>query len=91
MLIGVDISHSHVLEWQPMSTAETLAYWMRALRAGADITQAELAEQLGIHRVAISKLESGARGVKAEELAGMARVFGVEIGKFFEEPPQVAS
>ena len=50
---------------------------VRELRESHDMTQDELAGLLGISNYAVSRVESGERGLAAEELAVLAERFGV--------------
>jgi Zn-dependent peptidase ImmA (M78 family)/DNA-binding XRE family transcriptional regulator len=61
-------------------------------RAQADLTQAELGRQVGLDRTAIAKIESGARGVNALELAKLATALQRPIEWFVTQaPPAVVS
>lgn len=56
---------------------KTLALNVRWARRQAHMSQADLALRLGIDKTAVSRIETGQRGVSAEELARIADVFGV--------------
>lgn len=76
-------------------THEELARRLRAARENAGLTQQEVAEQVGVTRLAIVRIEAGKRAVNSLELAEMARLYGRAISAFlqegvFEEDPLVA-
>lgn len=50
---------------------------VRELREARNMTQDDLAGVLGISNFAVSRVESGERGLAAEELAAVAERFGV--------------
>lgn len=50
---------------------------LRAARDQAGLSQGQVARLLGKHRPSISEAEAGNRGVPAEELADLARLYGV--------------
>jgi transcriptional regulator with XRE-family HTH domain len=56
---------------------------MRELREQVGLTQAELAQQSGIDRVAISQIERGQRDVGVVRAAAVARALGVHPGELF--------
>ena len=56
---------------------------MRQLREKVGLTQAELAQQSGIDRVAISQIERGQRDVGVVRAAAVARALGVHPGELF--------
>lgn len=61
-------------------------------REAAGLTQAILAERLGIDRTSVVRLEAGSRKVSAGELAGIAETLGRPIDWFvFESPAAVLS
>lgn len=53
-----------------------LAARLRAARRDADLTQDEVARDLGIARTSLVALEKGERRVKPDELIGLARLYG---------------
>ncbi len=72
-----------------------LAGRLKAARENAGLTQQEVAEEVGITRVAVVRIEAGKRAVNSLELAEMARLYGRGISEFleegvFEEDPLVA-
>lgn len=52
---------------------------VRFARETAGLSQAQVADALGIHRPSVSEIEAGRRGVKSEELVALARLFGVSL------------
>ena len=48
-------------------------------REVAGLSQAQVADALGIHRPSVSEIEAGRRRVTAEEMVALARVFGVSL------------
>lgn len=76
-------------------TQEELAGRLKAARENAGLTQQEVAEEVGITRLAVVRIEAGKRAVNSLELAEMARLYGRGIADFleeggFEEDPLVA-
>src|SRR5437016_4472323 len=53
-----------------------LAARLRAARRDADLTQDEVARDLGIARTSLVALEKGERRVKPDELISLARLYG---------------
>jgi Zn-dependent peptidase ImmA (M78 family)/transcriptional regulator with XRE-family HTH domain len=56
---------------------DTLGERVRARREAAGLSQAEVAAHIGVDLTAVSKIETGARQVKVDELAGIAQVLGI--------------
>lgn len=56
-------------------------------RERGGFTQRELAERLGLHRTAVTRLELGQRQIDALELARMADALGRPVDWFLTEPP----
>ncbi|MBK1725561.1 helix-turn-helix domain-containing protein [Halorhodospira neutriphila] len=54
---------------------------IRQARRQAGLTQAQLAEQLGVAQSGISRIESGERPVTVEMLQAIAEALGVEPAK----------
>lgn len=76
-------------------TQEELVGRLKAARENAGLTQQEVAEEVGITRLAVLRIEAGKRAVNSLELAEMARLYGRGIAEFlnegvFEEDPLVA-
>jgi transcriptional regulator with XRE-family HTH domain/Zn-dependent peptidase ImmA (M78 family) len=64
---------------------------IRAARVAAGLSQADLAESLGLDRTMIAKIESGTRRVDALELARLASVLDVPMAHFLDTQPLVLS
>jgi transcriptional regulator with XRE-family HTH domain len=60
----------------PLNTKESIGSRIKALRAKADMTQAELAEKLNLTDKAVSKWESGEGAPNVEVLADLASLLG---------------
>lgn len=52
---------------------------LRLSREMAGLTQGQVARSLGWHRPTVSELEAGRRRVSAEELATLAKLYGVNV------------
>jgi len=52
---------------------------LRSAREAAGLTQAEVAEQLGVYASFVSKVESGERRIDVVELCQLCRVYGIEL------------
>lgn len=73
-------------------TAEELGSRVAEAREAVGVTQASLAEALGIDRTSVVRLEAGARKVSAGELARVAQFLRRPIDWFvLESPPPVVS
>lgn len=59
------------------SLALVIARAIRAERARAGLSQAELAERVGVHRATIGAIETVTRRVYADELADFCEALGV--------------
>jgi transcriptional regulator with XRE-family HTH domain len=57
---------------------------LRKAREGAGLTQAEVAERLGLYASFVSKVESGERRIDVVELAQFCRVYGVGLVEFLK-------
>ena len=58
---------------------------LKRLRIAAGLSQAKLAERMGVDRAYISGLELGARNPTIVTLWHLAKALGVKIRMFFEE------
>jgi transcriptional regulator with XRE-family HTH domain len=58
---------------------------VRRLRAGAGLTQVELAERMGVDRAYVSGLELGQRNPTVVTLWHVAKALGVRPRAFFDE------
>ena len=56
---------------------------VRELREIAGMTQQEVADAAGIHRVNVSKVESGSREVGVTTVVDLAAALGVEVAELF--------
>jgi transcriptional regulator with XRE-family HTH domain len=66
------------------STAEIAAY-IRDTRRRTGLTQADVADGLGLDRSAVSRIESGERGLAVAELTAVARLLGVTVDEVLFE------
>jgi transcriptional regulator with XRE-family HTH domain len=67
-------------------SAAQIAAYIREARKDANFTQTEIADALGLDRSAVSRIESGERGLAVGELAALARLLGVTVDAIlFEE------
>jgi transcriptional regulator with XRE-family HTH domain len=58
---------------------------VKRLRLDADLTQAALAERMGVDRAYVSSLELGQRNPTVVTLWHISRALGVKLQTFFEE------
>lgn len=56
-------------------------------REAAGLTQAELAEQIGLERTAVTRIEGGDRGINSFELARLSRALDRPLAWFLSIPP----
>lgn len=56
-----------------------LGHQVRRYRRQRGLTQAELAHRMGVHRVYVSRIESGRVGVSAATLVRLAEALGVSL------------
>jgi transcriptional regulator with XRE-family HTH domain len=61
---------------------------VKRLRVAAGLSQAGLAERMGVDRAYVSGLEMGVRNPTVVTLWHVARALGVRVGRFFEEEKQ---
>lgn len=71
-----------------MVEAADIGRRLQRARAAAGLSQAEVAETLGVPRPAVSLMESGQRTVSSVELARLARLYRRPAGYFLVEPAQ---
>lgn len=64
---------------------EALGQRLRVAREVAEMTQTYVAETLGLHRPALSLIESGKQKVPALLLVRLARLYGRPLAWFLEE------
>lgn len=67
--------------------AATIGSRLRKLRKQRQLTQAELARQIGIQQSDLSRMEKGEYRVSLDNLFKILRVFGVEVSEFLEDAP----
>jgi len=65
--------------------AETMGEIIRKLRRERNLTQEELAEQIGVTYQAVSKWESGASDPSTTNLMALAKLFGVSAEELLKE------
>jgi transcriptional regulator with XRE-family HTH domain len=58
---------------------------VKRLRIAADLSQAELAERMGVDRAYVSGLETGRRNPTVVTLWHLAKALGVKLRSFFDE------
>jgi transcriptional regulator with XRE-family HTH domain len=58
---------------------EIIASRIREARKMAGLSQAQVAQMLGLHRPSISEIEAGNRSVSAEEISKLAQVYEVSV------------
>jgi Zn-dependent peptidase ImmA (M78 family)/DNA-binding XRE family transcriptional regulator len=68
-------------------TREDLGLRIARARESAGLSQSELAQRVGLSQSAISRIESGLRGVDSIELAEIARALGVAVLDLLETRP----
>jgi transcriptional regulator with XRE-family HTH domain len=68
-----------------MSETPNFAARLQQLRTAAKMTQRELAERSGLHRVAIANLERGERHPTWETVLLLARALGIGVELFADE------
>lgn len=59
---------------------------IRALRLARHLSLAEVAAGTGVSEATMSRIETGQSQVSAPHLYGLARIFGVELADFFQDP-----
>jgi len=69
-----------------MISQKSLGLKIKEWRDGKDLSQDDLAKVIGISRVAISDIERGNRSLNAQELAMIAKFFGVSADYLLNEP-----
>jgi Zn-dependent peptidase ImmA (M78 family)/DNA-binding XRE family transcriptional regulator len=70
------------------SVAEQVGGRIRRAREARGLSQAELAEALGLSQAAISNIESGNRPVRVDELVSISHAIGEELEFFFPRSDQ---
>lgn len=65
---------------------------IKALRCASDLTQEQMADQIGISRQKYARIESGTNNITLEVLSQIAKILGVQVGditKVLDETPVV--
>ena len=70
----------------PNSQAATIGSRLRRLRKERNLTQAELARQIGIQQSDLSRMEKGEYRVSLDNLFKILAVFDVQVSEFFGKP-----
>lgn len=70
-----------------MITPERIGQHLRAAREASGLTQAQVAQALGVSRPAVTNMESGQRGVASPELHALARLYGRSVSELLEGSP----
>lgn len=61
----------------------------RALRIHFELTFEELSQRTGLHRNALSRIESGRRGIRLEDACTIADAFAVPLADMLAQVPLV--
>ena len=61
---------------------------MKRLRAARNLSQQEVADLMGLSRQYISRWESGERNINGDQLIQYAKIMGVTLDYFSENPPE---
>ena len=62
---------------------------VKILLAHRNLTQADLARQLGCHKTTVGQALHGKRRWSIEDLEAMSVIFEVPVSRFFEEPEEL--
>ncbi len=73
---------------QSDETRALIARRLREARKMAGLSQLHVANMLGLHRPAISEIESGGRRVSADELARLADIYDVSASWIVGDAPE---
>src|ERR1700733_14706447 len=71
--LGRDISHDY---------KRTLGAYIAALRKNANLTQEQMAKQLGVQQTALSAIEVGRNPINPERYEAFAKILGVDPQEF---------
>lgn len=66
-------------EWARLAPARAVAALIIRYRVRHDLTQAQLAQRLGVAQSAVARLESGEHNPRLETLMSLSRVLGIEV------------
>lgn len=70
------ILDQHEGSWAPINTAADLGRFLRDLRVQRGLTQAQLAEDLGVTRQYVAEIENGKPNLYSERLFQSLRLLG---------------
>ena len=73
----------------PNEARRAIAIRLRAAREQAGLSQGQVAKIMGYKRPTISEMEAGRRRVSAEELAQLAKIYGVSVSWLATDQPDV--
>ena len=73
---------------ETLISKEEIGQRLRALRLAREMTQAQLAEVLGIPSTNVSGIERGARGISVQQLVKLARALDVAPAQILGETPK---
>jgi len=68
----------------------TIGYRIRKLREAKDLSQENIAFELGLSRSAYNKIETGTTSPNTNRLQEIAKVLEVDITEFFKDPKAVS-
>lgn len=69
---------------------KSVAQQIRRLRQNSDLSQDNMADELGITKGAYSKIERGLTAISVDRLAQIAAVFQVEVASFFKTTKNIS-
>ena len=75
---------------ETLISKEEIGQRLRALRLAREMTQAQLAEVLGIPSTNVSGIERGVRGISVQQLVKLARALDVAPAQILGETPKKA-
>lgn len=75
----------------PKHEVATIGSRLRRLRKERNLTQAELARQIGIQQSDLSRMEKGEYRVSLDNLFKILSVFDVQVADFFRRPEPTAA
>jgi HTH-type transcriptional regulator / antitoxin HipB len=65
--------------WSPIHTPADLGHFLRDLRTQKGLTQAELADELGVNRQYVAELETGRPNLYSDRLFQALRLLGGQL------------
>jgi transcriptional regulator with XRE-family HTH domain len=66
----------------PQDLRQQIASRLRSARKAVGLSQAQVAQRLGIHRPTMSEIEAGRRRVSADELTQLSQIYGIAVEWF---------